>query len=157
MHYTKTLLFIALSFISGQLHSESFVVKKKKSLSTSALKTNCCDMCGDLLDVCSELIENISALQLSLTEKKPELIKTVQDLSKLQRLLLTKSREILEATGDSFFAKAKKNELQECFDKSKACHKRMTAFNNKIEQERMKEVSSFHEHVKEFTEYIKSL
>jgi len=150
----QKILFVLLAFFSLQICGEQFVVKKKKTPSVATLKTNCCDTCGDLLDACSNMIENICALQLSAAEKKPELIDIINDISKLQRMLLTKSREILEDDRKSFFATANKRELQECLDKSNECHKKMTAFNNKVDE---KEMTEFHDTIRGYMKYVQNL
>jgi len=152
--HKKTIFVFLLLFAHNQCNTQNFVAKKKKGPSISTLKTNCCDACGDLLSACAQTIEKLSALQLSLPEKNTELLQTIQDLGALQCLLLSKVREIVEEVGDGFFAHASKNELQTCCDKSEACHETMTAFEKNVEVGRIK---AFHNKVKRYMEYVRSL
>lgn len=115
---TKKMLLAGVLLIpSYVLIADSFVAKKKTKLpSTTTLKTNCCDMCGDLLHLCADITEQSA---------------------QLQRELLEKSRKIIENDNEGFFATGTKAELQACYDKMETCKTRMVAFKKELEEQRM--------------------
>lgn len=85
---------------------------KKRARSTSTLKNECCDASAQLLHCCTDVAE---------------------DIAKLQRQLLLKSQEILENDSKSFFARSKKEQLQECLTKIEQCKDRMDKFKKELE------------------------
>lgn len=136
---------------------QTFVTKKKKTVSLSTLKNNCCDSCTDLLQTSAKMIESMSTQLIAIDEKNNNtLLKMIKDLAIVQQLMLIKIRSIIEGSGDCFFAQATKKQLQECDDKTKACHEQLISLqkNNSYTSECIKES---HRKICGYIEYVQAL
>jgi len=156
----KNIILLILFFIPTGLNAtQSFVTKKKKTVSCATLKNNCCDACTDILETSAKLIENSAARQLTLDEKNVTLLAMIKDLSILQQLMLGKIRSIIEGTQNCFFALATKAQLKECGDKTTSCHEELIAIDTKIKNKThtSTQLKTAHTQLLEYITYIKTL
>lgn len=130
----KIVLVIACMFISPMLMAESFVAKKKKTVSTSTIKNNCADACTQTLELSAQLIESLADHQLTLTTKNNTLLQLLKHLSQLQQHMLSNIRAILEGKRDCFFYQADKNQLTTCCTNTTSCLHQLTLLHNKIKK-----------------------
>src|ERR1700722_3639163 len=112
---TKYLIFCVLLLPTCWLVCESQFTKKKSKLpSTAQLKTDCGYSCGDYLDYAAQLRQNLAALD---------------------RAILDKSRELVEGTTDSLFAKSSKEDLQLFDSKVQKIKNNIVALNAEVEKQ----------------------
>lgn len=113
--YLKIFLLAWCAVSSCLMNAENFVVKKKKKEpSVATLRTDCCDMSGDI-------VEALSGLQ--------------EQIAKLQKILIRKTRETLEDSSSSFFAHCDKEQLQNYLDAMKECQKSIVLLDKQLQQQ----------------------
>ena len=159
MRYIHLLTYAFALCLPINLYSKSFVVKKKKSVSMSTLKNNCCDACTQVLETSAKLVATTAAEQLKTEKKETTLLMLMQVVGKLQQQMLTKIRCIIENTRDCFFTHGSKQELQTCIDKTNECHDMLLLIQGKIKKGTYKnsDLKRALDDIQSYTEYVQNI